>query len=83
VLTVRKRSPAAGTPICQQLTQHEDPARYSQFGVRVTMNSEMLREVSGQLFHPTFRAAAAADEIILRAERCGLKDLIEAPLIPC
>jgi hypothetical protein len=59
----------------QQLTQHEDPARYSQFGVRVTMNSEMLREVSGQLFHPTFRAAAAADEIILVLSDAASKTL--------
>jgi hypothetical protein len=51
--------------MCQQLVQRQDPAHYDQFSTRVTMNVEMLREVSGQLFHPTFRAAAAADEIML------------------
>ncbi len=59
--------------MCQQLAQHQDPARYDQFGIRVTMNSEMLREVGGQLFHPTFRAAAAADEIILMLSDAGSK----------
>jgi hypothetical protein len=51
--------------LCQQILQHQNPNRYDQFGTRVTINLAMLREVGGQLFHPTFRAAAAADEIIL------------------
>jgi len=50
--------------MCQQLVQHETPTRYDQFATRVTMNIEMLREVGGQLFHPTFRMAGAADEIV-------------------
>jgi hypothetical protein len=51
--------------MCQLLVQHQSPTRYDQFGIRVTMNSEMLREVGGQLFHPAFRMASAADEIML------------------
>jgi hypothetical protein len=51
--------------MCQQLIQHLNPSRYDQFGTRATMNSEMLREVGGQVLHPTLRMAAAADEIIL------------------
>jgi hypothetical protein len=51
--------------MCQQLVQHQSPGRYDQFGVRANMNSEMLREVGGQLLHPAFRMASAADEIIL------------------
>lgn len=51
--------------MCQQLVQQQNPSRYDQFGIRVAMNSEMLREVGGQLFHPTLRAAGAADEIML------------------
>lgn len=50
--------------MCQQLVQRMDSGRSSQFGVRVSMNAEMLREVSGQLFHPTLRMASAADEIL-------------------
>jgi hypothetical protein len=51
--------------MCQQLVQHQNPSRYDQFGIRVTMNSEMLREVGGQLLHPTLRMASVADEIML------------------
>ncbi len=50
--------------MCQQLVHHEIPSRYEPFGIRVTMNSQMLREVGGQLLHPTLRMAAAADEIV-------------------
>jgi len=47
------------------MIQHQKAGRYQEFGVRVAMNSEMLREVGGQLLYPTLRAAAAADDIIL------------------
>jgi hypothetical protein len=51
--------------MCQHLLQHQNPTRFDQFGIRVTMNLQMLREVGGQLLHPTLRMAAAADEIVL------------------
>jgi hypothetical protein len=51
--------------LCQQMIQHQNAGRYQEFGVRVAMNSEMLREVGGQLLHPALRAAAVADDIIL------------------
>jgi hypothetical protein len=51
--------------LCQQLVQHQSPTPYDQFGTRVAMNSVMLHEVGGQLLHPTFRMASAADEIVL------------------
>jgi hypothetical protein len=51
--------------MCQQMIQHEDPNRYSQFGIRVAMNSDLLHEVGGQLLNPMLRAAAAADNVIL------------------
>lgn len=50
--------------MCQQLAQHENPARYDQFSTRLAMNLAVLREVGGQLFHLTLRAAIAADEIM-------------------
>ncbi|HEV2021043.1 MAG TPA: hypothetical protein VGQ94_00790 [Terriglobales bacterium] len=50
--------------MCQLMTLHQDPSHYDQFGVRVTMNLQMLREVGGQLFHPTLRMAVATDEIM-------------------
>jgi len=31
------------------------------------MNSQMLREVGGQLVHPTLRLSAAMDEIVTKA----------------
>lgn len=51
--------------MCQLIVQKQNPGRYDQLGTRVAMNSEMLREVGGQLSHPTFRMASAADEIML------------------
>jgi len=51
--------------MCQHLLQHQNPTRFDQFGIRVTMNLQMLREVGGQLLHPALRMASAADEIIL------------------
>lgn len=51
--------------MCQQLIQKENPTRFDQFSTRATMNSQMLREVGGQLLHPTLRLSAAMDEIVL------------------
>lgn len=51
--------------MCKQALQKEDLSRQSLFVERVGMNREMLREGSNQLFHPTFRMASAADEIML------------------
>jgi len=51
--------------VCMQVVKHDNPGRWDQFGTRVAMDLQLLREVGGQLFHPTFRAAVAADEIIL------------------
>jgi hypothetical protein len=51
--------------LCQQMIQHQNVGRYQEFGVRVATNSEMLREVGGQLLHPALRAAAATDDVIL------------------
>jgi hypothetical protein len=51
--------------MCEDVIQHRDPSRYDKFATRVTMNLQLLREVGGELFHPTFRAAGAADEIML------------------
>jgi hypothetical protein len=56
---------SAELQMCKQAMQKEDPSRQSQFGIRVGMNREMLREVSNQFFHPTLRLGSAADEIIL------------------
>jgi hypothetical protein len=55
--------------LCQQIIQHQNAGRYQEFGVRVAMNSEMLREVGGQLLHPALRAAAVADDATHRAPR--------------
>jgi hypothetical protein len=51
--------------MCQQLVQQRSFNRYDEFSTKITMNLGMLREVGGQLFHPTFRMAAAMDEVIL------------------
>ncbi len=42
---------------------HKEALLY--FALAVQNNGQMLREVSNQLFHPAFRMASAADEIIL------------------
>jgi hypothetical protein len=51
--------------MCQRMVQQQDPSRYDQFGMRVAMHLQLLREIGRQLFHPTLRMATAADEIIL------------------
>jgi hypothetical protein len=43
--------------------QHKESLVY--FALAVQDNGGMLREVSGQLFHPAFRLMQAADEIVL------------------
>ncbi len=53
--------------MCQQIIQSQNASRYDQFSTRVTMNSQMLREVGGQLVHPTLRLSAAMDEIVTKA----------------
>ncbi len=47
-----------------EVISHRDPQRYSAFAVRLNTNLQLLREVGAQLFHPTFRLAVAADEVI-------------------
>ncbi len=51
--------------MCQQLVQQRSFNCYDEFSAKITMNLGMLREVGGQLFHPTFRMAAAMDEVML------------------
>ena len=51
--------------MCQLIVQKQNPSRYDQFSTRIQMNSQMLREVGGQLFHPTLRLSVAVDEIML------------------
>jgi hypothetical protein len=53
--------------VCEQMIQHESPSRYEQFGTRLAMDLQLLREVGRQLFHPTLRMARATDEILLMA----------------
>lgn len=64
---------SAELEMCKQLIQKEDATRQSQFGMRVNLNREMLREVSNQLFHPTFRMAGAADEILVTLSSTATK----------
>ena len=51
--------------MCQLLIQHQNPSRYDQFSTRLAMHLQVLREVGGQLLHPTLRMARAADQILL------------------
>ncbi len=60
--------------MCEDVIQHLDPSRYEQFATRVTMNLQMLREVGSEILHPAFRAAVAADEIILAFTDTSPKD---------
>jgi hypothetical protein len=44
--------------------QGKGGARNIKFGMRTDIDFSLLKEVSRQMFHPTFRMMAAADEII-------------------
>jgi hypothetical protein len=55
----------ADIQMCKNMIQKDDPSRYDLFGLRVNTNAQMLREVGGQLFHPTVRMADATDAIML------------------
>lgn len=51
--------------MCQQLLKRQNTSRYDLFSTGLAINLDMLREVGGQIFHPTFRLAGAADELVL------------------
>jgi hypothetical protein len=58
----------ASLKVCEQsLQKGQNPTstRYVEFSFQVSDNQKMLAEVGRQMFHPTFRFAGAADEIIL------------------
>jgi hypothetical protein len=62
-LMAAKWKNGAELKMCQQLIQKQNPARYDQFSTQVAMELQLLCEVGKELFHPTLRAALAADEV--------------------
>ena len=51
-MKTRRMKFLAQLQMCKIMMQKQDPSRY---GIRVNTNAQMLREVGGQLFHPTVR----------------------------
>lgn len=50
--------------MCQKMISKQDPQRYSLFATRVTMNEQMLHEVSRQILNPTIRMATTVDRVM-------------------
>jgi len=59
--------------MCQRLIQQQDASHYDQFSGRVTINSQMLHEVGGQLLHPTLRLSAATDQMVTKLSDAASK----------
>ena len=59
--------------MCQRLVQQQDASRFDQLSGRATINSQMLREVGGQLLHPTLRLSAAMDQMVTKLSDAASK----------